>query len=88
MLEKIAPFLASIGVHKNGTWAAQKIIDFANTPEQVYTQREFIQDSECNLIIVFLFVLLDTTGQSTYCAVCSLIAVGSVWQLRCTMLSA
>jgi hypothetical protein len=35
MLEKIAPFLASIGVHKNGTWAAQKIIDFSNTPEQV-----------------------------------------------------
>ncbi|KAI9494590.1 hypothetical protein BDB00DRAFT_295592 [Zychaea mexicana] len=32
MLERIAPFLASIGVHKNGTWAAQKIIDHANTP--------------------------------------------------------
>jgi hypothetical protein len=39
MLEKIAPFLASIGVHKNGTWAAQKIIDFANTPEQVNKKR-------------------------------------------------
>jgi protein JSN1 len=24
MLERIAPFLASIGCHKNGTWAAQK----------------------------------------------------------------
>lgn len=36
MIEKIAPHLASIGVHKNGTWAAQKIIDTANTNEQVY----------------------------------------------------
>jgi protein JSN1 len=32
MLERIAPHLAEIGVHKNGTWAAQKIIDVARTP--------------------------------------------------------
>lgn len=42
MLEKIAPYLASIGVHKNGTWAAQKIIDFANTAEQVQIVRQHI----------------------------------------------
>ena len=35
MLEKIAPHLAEIGVHKNGTWAAQKIIDVAKTPNQI-----------------------------------------------------
>ena len=35
MLIEIAPHLASIGVHKNGTWAAQKIIDVAKTEEQV-----------------------------------------------------
>lgn len=35
MIMKIAPYLASIGVHKNGTWAAQKIIDTAHTEEQV-----------------------------------------------------
>ncbi len=35
MLEKIAPHLATIGIHKNGTWAAQKIIDCAKTPAQV-----------------------------------------------------
>lgn len=35
MLAKIAPWLASIGIHKNGTWAAQKIIDTANTDQQV-----------------------------------------------------
>lgn len=34
MLEKIAPHLAAIGIHKNGTWAAQKIIDVARTPSQ------------------------------------------------------
>jgi protein JSN1 len=38
MLIEIAPFLASIGVHKNGTWAAQKIIDVANTEDQVPRQ--------------------------------------------------
>jgi hypothetical protein len=26
MLERVAPFLASIACHKNGTWAAQKIM--------------------------------------------------------------
>lgn len=32
MLREIAPHLAKIGVHKNGTWAAQKIIDVSKTP--------------------------------------------------------
>lgn len=36
MIRRIAPHLASIGVHKNGTWAAQKIIETAKTDEQVY----------------------------------------------------
>lgn len=34
MLERLAPHLAMIGVHKNGTWAAQKIIDVSQTVEQ------------------------------------------------------
>ncbi|EIW68956.1 hypothetical protein TREMEDRAFT_73973 [Tremella mesenterica DSM 1558] len=34
LLERIAPHLATIGVHKNGTWAAQKIIECASTPEE------------------------------------------------------
>lgn len=34
MLERLAPHLASIGTHKNGTWAAQKIIDCVRTEEQ------------------------------------------------------
>lgn len=36
MIQKIAPYLASIGIHKNGTWAAQKIIDTATTEEQIH----------------------------------------------------
>ncbi|KAI8993655.1 armadillo-type protein, partial [Pilobolus umbonatus] len=42
MLKKIAPYLASIGVHKNGTWAAQKIIDFANTPDLIQLVNQHI----------------------------------------------
>lgn len=37
MLKSVAPHLAALGVHKNGTWAAQKIIDSVSTPEQVLT---------------------------------------------------
>lgn len=35
MLLEIAPHMADIGVHKNGTWAAQKIIDVCRTPNQM-----------------------------------------------------
>ncbi|KAI5123302.1 hypothetical protein M0805_009323 [Coniferiporia weirii] len=35
MLERVAPHLAMIGIHKNGTWAAQKIIECVQTPEEV-----------------------------------------------------
>lgn len=35
MLERIAPHLAMIGIHKNGTWAAQKIIECVQTAEEV-----------------------------------------------------
>ncbi|KAH8552529.1 hypothetical protein BGW37DRAFT_489330 [Umbelopsis sp. PMI_123] len=43
MLKPIAPHLATIGVHKNGTWAAQKIIDTASTDEQMQVICEHIQ---------------------------------------------
>lgn len=35
MLTEIAPHMSEIGVHKNGTWAAQKIIDVCKTPKQM-----------------------------------------------------
>lgn len=47
MLQAVAPHLAAMGVHKNGTWAAQKIIDSLNTPKQVqqlytYIHKHFV----------------------------------------------
>lgn len=41
MLIRIAPHLAEIGIHKNGTWAAQKIIDRT----QLTSQMRIIVDS-------------------------------------------
>ncbi|KNZ45814.1 hypothetical protein VP01_778g3 [Puccinia sorghi] len=35
MLERCAPHLAIIGCHKNGTWAAQKMIDCASSEEEM-----------------------------------------------------
>ncbi|RDB24243.1 Pumilio domain-containing protein C56F2.08c [Hypsizygus marmoreus] len=35
MLERITPHLAMIGIHKNGTWAAQKIIECVTSQEEV-----------------------------------------------------
>ena len=35
MLEHLAPHLATIGIHKNGTWAAQKVIECIATSEEV-----------------------------------------------------
>ncbi|KAG4301501.1 hypothetical protein PCANB_002320 [Pneumocystis canis] len=35
LLKEIAPHLSGLGIHKNGTWAAQKIIDLAKTEAQI-----------------------------------------------------
>ena len=43
MLRQIAPHLAQIGVHKNGTWAAQKIIDVAKAPGQIETLVHYLR---------------------------------------------
>lgn len=34
MLDRIVPHLAMIGIHKNGTWAAQKVIECSTTSEE------------------------------------------------------
>ncbi|KAJ1722075.1 hypothetical protein LPJ53_003482 [Coemansia erecta] len=34
LIRRVAPHMAAIGVHKNGTWAVQKLIDTAHTREQ------------------------------------------------------
>ncbi len=35
MLDRIAPHLAIVGTHKNGTWAAQKIIECSRIEEEM-----------------------------------------------------
>ncbi|TPX53635.1 hypothetical protein SeMB42_g00654 [Synchytrium endobioticum] len=35
LLEKVAPHMAAVGIHKNGTWAVQKMIDSAKTTQQI-----------------------------------------------------
>ncbi|KAF7722605.1 hypothetical protein EC973_002918 [Apophysomyces ossiformis] len=59
MLQRISPLLASIGVHKNGTWAAQKIIDHANTDTQGLHQIHLI----CTNVAPYVpLLLLDQFG--------------------------
>ncbi|KAI0243735.1 hypothetical protein L0F63_001373 [Massospora cicadina] len=43
LIEKVAPHMASIGCHKNGTWAVQKMIDCAHTPDQIQPIVEFLK---------------------------------------------
>lgn len=43
MLISVAPHLAAMGVHKNGTWAAQKIIDSLKLPNQIQIAFTHIQ---------------------------------------------
>lgn len=51
MLTEISPHLAEIGVHKNGTWAAQKIIDVARTPRQMHMIVEALKPHGVNLFL-------------------------------------
>lgn len=51
MLAEIAPHLAEIGVHKNGTWAAQKIIDVARTQKQMSMIVENLRPHGVNLFL-------------------------------------
>ncbi|KAJ3092152.1 hypothetical protein HK102_010276 [Quaeritorhiza haematococci] len=36
LIEKVAPHMAAIGIHKNGTWVIQKMIDCAKTTTQIH----------------------------------------------------
>jgi protein JSN1 len=51
MLTEIAPHLAEIGVHKNGTWAAQKIIDVARTSNQMKMIVDALKPHGVNLFL-------------------------------------
>jgi hypothetical protein len=57
MLEVVCPYLASIGIHKNGTWAAQKIIDTARSSAQVKKKKKKSIHIACFLYISTLTAL-------------------------------
>lgn len=68
MLDRLAPHLATIGIHKNGTWAAQKIIECVQTPEEValiaqnlraYTP-PLLLDQFGNYVVQYVFLLMKT----------------------------
>ena len=44
MLRKTSKYLTSMGVHKNGTWACQKMITMAKTPRQIKLVSEGVND--------------------------------------------
>ncbi|EME45352.1 hypothetical protein DOTSEDRAFT_150350 [Dothistroma septosporum NZE10] len=51
MLAEISPHLAEIGVHKNGTWAAQKVIDVARTANQMHMVIDALKPHAVNLFL-------------------------------------
>lgn len=44
MLRKTSKFLTSMGIHKNGTWACQKMISMARTPRQIMLVTNGVKD--------------------------------------------
>eukprot|EP00834_Sanchytrium_tribonematis_P002194 NODE_63_length_26141_cov_1.022656.p5 type:complete len:484 gc:universal NODE_63_length_26141_cov_1.022656:11139-9688(-) len=42
IIKSLAPYFATLGAHKHGTWVVQKLIDIADTPEQM--------DALCNAV--------------------------------------
>ena len=44
MLRKTSKYLTSMGVHKNGAWACQKMITMANTPRQIKLVTDGVKD--------------------------------------------
>lgn len=44
MLRKTSKYLTSMGVHKNGTWACQKMISMARTPRQIMLVTNGVKD--------------------------------------------
>ena len=51
MLAQVVPYLAQIGVHKNGTWAAQKIIDVCKSESQMQMIIEHLRPSTVALFL-------------------------------------
>jgi protein JSN1 len=79
MLEKLSPHVAMIGIHKNGTWAAQKIIECVQTPEEVAIVAQNLRpygpplllDQFGNYVVQYV-VFLSSGGYVLICRRCCL----------------
>ena len=51
MLQEILPIMPDIGVHKNGTWVAQKILEVCKTPSQISSIVEHLRPYTVPLLL-------------------------------------
>ena len=56
MLRKTSKYLTSMGVHKNGTWACQKMITMAHTPRQIMQVMQGVKDYCTPLILSLIHI--------------------------------
>lgn len=74
MLERIVPHLAMIGIHKNGTWAAQKIIECVTSQEEVSLIAQNLRayapplllDQFGNYVVQYVFRVLSPFGSDIH----------------------
>ncbi|KAI9030526.1 armadillo-type protein [Hyaloraphidium curvatum] len=73
-INQVAPYLAAIGVHKNGTWLAQKLIQLSRTPQHMdtivasirpYTYR-LLQDQVGNYVVQQCLSFTDGRNQFVF----------------------
>ncbi|KAJ1800323.1 hypothetical protein LPJ59_001186 [Coemansia sp. RSA 2399] len=77
LIQSVGPHMAAIGVHKNGTWAVQKIIDTADNVEQFSAIAESIRrftpqllvDQLGNYVVQCCLRFGDPTNQFIYDAI-------------------
>ncbi|KAJ2402405.1 hypothetical protein GGI23_000739 [Coemansia sp. RSA 2559] len=77
LIQTVGPHMAAIGVHKNGTWAVQKIIDTADNVEQFSAIAESIRrftpqllvDQLGNYVVQCCLRFGDPTNQFIYDAI-------------------
>ncbi|KAJ2090217.1 hypothetical protein IW140_002142 [Coemansia sp. RSA 1813] len=77
LIQRVGPYMAAIGVHKNGTWAVQKIIDTADNVDQFSAIAESIHrftpqllvDQLGNYVVQCCLRFGDPTNQFIYDAI-------------------
>lgn len=84
MFDHVAPHIASIGIHKNGTWAAQRIVDTAKLSSQINMVCDYIRpyvpalllDQFGNYVVQCCLALGPETNQFIFDAI-----VDNCWEI-------